>query len=37
MKNEKKSLSELGHSDLLSVYEFTFVKIPLSQETHNRF
>ena len=33
----KKICVELGHSDLLSVYKSSFTKMPLSQETLNRF
>ena len=32
-QNEKKSVAELGHSDLLSVYESSFAKMPISRET----
>ena len=35
-QNEKKSVVELGHTDLLSVYESSFAKMPISQETIKR-
>ena len=30
-QNKKKSVAELGHSDLLSVYESSFARTPISQ------
>ena len=31
----KKSVAELGHSDLLSVYKSNFAQMPISQENMN--
>ena len=36
-QNKKKTAAELGHRDLLSVYESRFAKIPICQEPLNRF
>ena len=33
----EKSVAELGHSGLLPVYKSSFAKMPISQETLNRF
>ena len=33
----KKSIAELGHSDILSVYKASFAQMPISQENMNAF
>ena len=32
-----KDVAELGHSDLLPVYESSFAKMPISKKILNRF